>query len=120
MSLNGEKMGTKIKQTENEVKAAIKKYLEVNGYTVYRINNAGMNVAQKGEKPRFAFHGTPGFPDLVAIKSGFKIIFIETKATGKKPTDEQINFLNIIPSTNNIGIWADSLEMFEKKLKDLF
>lgn len=107
-----------IKQTENEVKAAIKKYLEVNGYTVYRINNAGMNVSQKGEKPRFAFHGTPGFSDLVAFKPGCVVVFVETKATGKKPSNTQCEFLSLASTCNAIAIWADSLDMFIKKHRE--
>ena len=105
-----------IKQSENEVKASIKKYLEAHGYTVYRINNAGMNVAQKGDKPRFAFHGTPGFSDMVAFKAGSRVVFVETKATGKKPSDAQCNFLNLASTCDVLAIWADSLDMFSKKL----
>ena len=105
-----------IKQTENEVKAAIKKYLEAHGYKVYRINNAGMNVAQKGERPRFAFHGTPGFSDMVAFKAGCLVVFVEIKATGKKPSEAQNSFLNLASTCNSIAVWADSLDMFVDKL----
>lgn len=106
-----------IKQTENEVKAAIKKYLEVQGYTVYRINNAGMNVAHKGEAPRYAFHGTSGFADMVALKAGRFVLFVETKATGKKPSASQDDFLNLASTCNAVAIWADSLDMFLEKVK---
>lgn len=104
-----------IKQTENEVKAAVKKYLEAHGYDVYRINNAGVNVSQEGDKPRFAFHGTPGFSDMVAFKAGSQVVFVETKATGKKPSDAQDKFLALASTCNAIAIWADSLDMFVKK-----
>ena len=61
----------KMKQTENEVKKAIKEYLEYNKYTVYRINNAGGYRGDDTQvKPRFSFAGTPGVADLYAVKKG--------------------------------------------------
>ena len=97
-----------IKQTENEVKSAVKKYLEVNGYTVYSINNAGMNVAKKGDRPLW-------FAGMVALKPGCRIVFVDTKSKVKKPTDDKDLFLNLVNHCNDIGIWADSLDMFVEK-----
>ena len=114
-------MKIKIKSTENEVKAAIKKYLEVHGYTVYRINNGGVAIGGRsgkaGDKARFVFHGTKGFPDLVAIKTGCSVIYVETKATGKIPSHEQSSFLAVaLTCPGAIALWADSLDMFIGKL----
>ena len=116
-------MKIKIKSTENEVKAAIKKYLEVCGYTMYRINNGGVAIGGRsgkaGDKARFVFHGTKGFPDLVAIKPQHNVIFVETKATGKIPSHEQTDFLAVaLTCPGVIALWADSLDMFMVKLNE--
>ena len=105
-------MKIKIKSTENEVKAAIKKYLEVHGYTVYRMNNSGVAIdgrsGKAGDKAR-----------LVAIKPSCSVILVETKATGKIPSHEQTNFLAVaLTCPGVIALWADSFDMFERKLKD--
>lgn len=84
---------------------------------MYRINNAGTAIKEKGGNIRYAFHGTKGFADLVALKEGFKIFYIETKATGKKPTKEQLAFLAKTNKCHAIGIWADSLDEFLLKIE---
>jgi|SRR3990167_177046 len=107
----------KMKQTENEVKKAIKEYLEYNKYTVYRINNAGGYRGDDTQgKPRFSFAGTPGVADLYAVKKGDYPLWIEAKATGKTPSNYQLTFgVCVNASFGTFWIWADSLEMFVPK-----
>lgn len=104
------------KQTENEVKAAIVKYLELKGYIVYRINNGGI-ARKRGNKTFYTFHGRKGFADLVAFNNQrFPfIVFVETKATGAKPTAEQLSFLDMANSCKSCAIWADTYDMFLRK-----
>lgn len=106
----------KVKQTENEVKKAIKQYLELKGYKVYRINNGGVYRGKnKDGENRFSFAGDSGVPDLYAIKNGDYPIWIEVKATGKKPSVSQCKFEeNVNKTFGTIWIWADSLDMFIK------
>lgn len=106
-----------MKQSENEVKAAIMKYLEASGYSVYRINNGAVAIGGRsgkaGDKVRYAFHGRKGFPDIVALKKGRYVVFVEVKATGKKPSAEQAAFLTLAESCpNTIAIWADNFNKF--------
>lgn len=104
----------KIKQSENTVKKAIKDYLEFNGWTVYRINNAGIfrGYNKAGEK-RFSFDGDSGVLDLYCVKSGCDDIWIECKATGKKPSEAQKNFMRLVNSTPyGLAFWCDSFDMF--------
>ncbi len=107
----------KIKSSENDVKKAIREYLELMGYEVYRMNNGGgFRGFTKEGKQRFSFAGTPGVADLYAVKKGDYPLWIETKATGKKPTDDQYKFgLNINLSFGTFWIYADSLDMFINK-----
>lgn len=110
----------KIKQTENQVKKAIKEYLEWQGWTVYRINNAGQfrGFNKQGDK-RFSFAGDAGVPDLYALKKGESPLWVETKATGKKPTEGQIGFIKLVNSTpNGRAFWTDSFDMFLELFSD--
>ena len=103
-----------IKQTENEVKKAIKQYLELKGYVVDRINNGGIYRGKnKDGNSRFSFAGSAGVADLYATKDDDCPIWIEVKATGKKPTVSQLAFGERINKTlGTFWIWADSLDMF--------
>ena len=100
----------KTKQTENEVKKAVTTFLSFNGYEIIRINNVGIwNETKKCH----IFHGTPGVADLYAVKPGDYPLWIETKATGKKPTDDQNEFGSKVNKTfGTFWIWCDSLDMF--------
>lgn len=109
----------KIKQSENDVKKAIKEYLELNGYEVYRMNNGGgFRGFNKAGKERFSFAGTPGVADLYAVRKGDYPLWIETKATGKKPSEDQIKFGEVINNSfGTLWMWADSLDMFIGRFK---
>lgn len=111
----------KIRQSENDVKKAIKEYLELNGYEVYRINNGGgFRGFNKDGKQRFSFAGTPGVADLYASKRGANPLWIETKKTGGLPTEDQYKFgKNVNASLGTFWIWADSLEMFMELFNDI-
>lgn len=106
----------KIKQSENDVKKAIKEYLELNGYEVYRINNGGgFRGVNKDGNERFSFAGTPGVADLYAVKEGDYPLWIETKATGKKPSESQVKFGEVInKSFGTYWICVDSFDAFIK------
>lgn len=99
--------------TESTVQKQLKEYLEIMRYTVYRINNTG--IFNK-EKNAYIFHGTAGVPDLIALKKGHKMLFIECKGTGKKPTEEQTEFIDLVNSSTGVmAICVDSLEKIKKE-----
>ena len=94
----------KIKQSENEVEKVIKNYLEVCGWKVRRINNAG----------------DPGVSDLHCTKAGMDQMWIECKATSKKPSEDQEIFMRDVNSTpSGIAFWADSFNMFFQRYNGL-
>ncbi|OHC01811.1 MAG: hypothetical protein A2Z57_06410 [Planctomycetes bacterium RIFCSPHIGHO2_12_39_6] len=109
------------KQTENEIKKATREYLELNGYEVYRINNGGgFRGFNKDGGKRFSFNGTPGVADLYAVKKGECPLWIETKKTGGKPTDDQYKFgVNINLSVGSLWFWSDSFDMFLRIFNDI-
>lgn len=108
-----------VKQSENTVKTAIRQYLELHGYKVYRINNGGVfRGKNKDGGTRFSFAGDKGVADLYAIKDGDYPIWIEVKATGKKSSASQKEFADRVNKTfGTYWIEADSLDVFIKTMK---
>lgn len=103
----------KIKQSENDVKKAIRDYLELNGWTVFRINNAGTKRKDKKGREFYTFNGTPGVLDMYCLKTGEYPMWIETKATGKIPSGDQMDFIRLVNSASyGRAFWADSFGMF--------
>lgn len=111
----------KIIQSENEVKKAVKEYLEFEGWTVFRINNAGQYRGKnKDGKDRYSFAGDAGVFDLYCIKPREYDMWIETKATGKKPSKEQIRFMRLVNSVSRrFAFWCDSFDMFLPLYNDI-
>src|SRR3990167_3662812 len=98
------KVMPKIKQSENIVKKAIREYLEYNGYTAHRINNGAV---WNEKKQCWIFHGTPGVADDYYTKPGCCSLWVEGKATGKKPTEAQNVFgKRVNESLGTFWIWA--------------
>ncbi|MCR4293656.1 MAG: VRR-NUC domain-containing protein [Candidatus Kuenenia sp.] len=103
----------KIRQSENQVKQAIKEYLEFDGYEVYRINNGGTKRKDKNGKEFYTFAGTPGVFDLYCVRPRHSDMWIESKATGKKPSEDQIKFMKLVNSVpGRYAFWCDSFDMF--------
>lgn len=109
-----------IKSTENEVKKAIKDYLEFEGYEVHRINNAGTKRKDKNNREFYTFAGTPGVLDLYCVKPGHRDMWVETKATGKKPSKDQMEFMKFVNSVpDRVAFWCDSFDMFLSLYNDI-
>ena len=105
----------KVIQSENEVKKAIREYLEYNGYVAHRINNGAV---WNEKRQCYVFHGTPGVADDYYTKDDKSDLWVEGKATGKKPSEAQYKFgERVNRSRDSIWIWADSLDMFIEKCK---
>src|SRR3990167_8630937 len=104
-----------LKQSENEVKKAITEYLEWQGWTVYPIGNkGGFRGYNKDGKIRFSFAGKKGVADLYAVKRYYRPLWVEVKATGKKPSKAQWDFIWRVNSAyGGWWVWADSLDSFK-------
>ena len=96
---------------ENEVEAVIVKYLRNRGWIVDRNYSQGA----------FNRNGTPltigrrGMCDWRATrnrKDPVHYLEVEVKATGKKPSKEQREYIALRTHQGVLATWADSLEMF--------
>jgi Holliday junction resolvase len=76
--------------TEHDLQNLIRLKLTELGYTVFRANVGKVKLADG----RWFDTGLPqGFSDLFAVKNGH-IYFIEVKVKPKKPSAEQLNFID--------------------------
>lgn len=101
---------------EKDIQAGIIDYLHLQGFYVLRTNSGAVPVEYKG-KSRL-FRGTPaGTPDIICCcpKDG-KLIGIEVKAPGKRPTELQRQTLQAIKRAGGIGIYVTSLDELIKDL----
>lgn len=111
--MNSPKIKQKAKdESENEVKRKVAEYLIKAGYTLYRINNAPVAFKR--------FHGKKGVSDTIAFKPGEYALAIEGKSTGKKPSNEQMDFLELVNASKGIvGFHYDSLDRFLQLYSDI-
>src|SRR6185436_1001711 len=85
-----------LKVTEHEIQNQIIEYLKIKKWFVYRINSGMLPMFGAGGKQRMIKLGEAGMPDLilfdrVSINDNYvdgivKLIFIEVKVPGNKPT----------------------------------
>ncbi len=93
---------------EKEIQKAIVDFLTISGVWVWRANRGAMVGEYKGKK-RFVRFGVTGMSDLMGIFEG-RLLAIEVKRPGKKPTDDQQGFLDRVNSEGGIGFCATSLD----------
>lgn len=56
----------------------------------------------------------PGASDLIGIGPGGRFFALEVKAPGKKPTGDQIRFMELVKKFGGYSGWCDSVESAER------
>ena len=97
---------------ENEIKRSIIDYLTISGVMVWRQNTAAFAIpATETTKRRFLKFGVPGMSDIIGIlPPEGRLLAIEVKGPGKKPTMSQDAFLEQVRQLGGVAFWADSLD----------
>lgn len=90
-----EDVSTMLKVKESDIRKLIRDYLHLKGYFCY-YNLQGLGCF-------------PGLPDLVAVKNG-KVIHIEVKKPGCKPSEKQVEFQRRLEAHGGIYIVATGIE----------
>ena len=81
--------------------------------------NTGAVAMPGASRSRFIRFGVPGAADITGVhKPTGRRIEIEVKAPGKKPTEDQAEFLERMLEHGAIAFYADSLEMLIEKFAD--
>ena len=93
---------------ESRLKAQVELFLSEKGYIPLRLN-VGLFYTKNGYPIRT---GLPkGCSDIVAIQSGTgRAVFIETKVHPRKPTAEQLNFIEVMRKQGAIAGVVYSIE----------
>ena len=104
-----------MKLLEKDVQRQILDYCKVMRIFVQRRNVAGVQRLNGG---KYVQLGKRGMSDLWGIVRGVHFE-CEVKRPGKKPTPEQIEWLNDCAAAGARAFWADSLEQFIEGLKGL-
>lgn len=57
-----------------------------------------------------------GVSDILGVLPGGRILAIELKSRGKKPSQEQLDFIDNVNANGGKAFWADSLEKVKNEL----
>ena len=97
---------------ERDIQRAIKDWLTVQGYKVYRINNGAVfNPKRKC----YVFHGTPGVPDLWVVGHGIAA-WVEVKSDKGRQSPDQKAFQDSLVGTRVSYILARSIDDVQREL----
>jgi len=102
-------------KTEANIQKEIMLALSQAGCTIFR-NNTG--AYRDGD--RFIRYGVggKGGSDLLGISYSGKFLAVEVKTAKGKPTNDQLNFINVVKSKNGIAFIARSAEEALKLLNE--
>ncbi|MDR2193849.1 MAG: hypothetical protein LBP19_05200 [Treponema sp.] len=111
---------TQATESEADVTAQCVQFARVNNIYLRRQNTG---AARAGN--RFVSFGEPGQCDytgiVTATRNGVKTpgihLEVEFKATGRKPSERQRAYIELVRSKGGIAFYADSLELFIQCLK---
>jgi len=100
--------------TEKITQKSILEYIKSRGGVAVKINNGGIR------KPdgKFIPPRQKGVSDILACYKG-KFIAIEVKDIGKKPSDNQVAFLDQVINAEGLAICADNLAVVEDLLNEI-
>ena len=103
--------------SESEIQKAILAYL----LSHPRVMDAWRNNTGAVKRPgRYIRFSRPGISDILGyFDKGGKIIAIEVKAPGKKPTQAQIAFVDMVDAAGGLGMFAESVQEVEDAMKRL-
>lgn len=80
-------------------------FFEANGAIVVKINNVGIRKPDGSMIPP----RQKGISDLIVCYKG-RFVAIEVKSEGRKPTDNQLVFINNVKAAGGWAMWTDNIE----------
>lgn len=108
------------RQTENEVEDAVVTWLRIEGWIVRR-QHVGTFYTKDGRAVAMGDRGECDWRAMRKLLPGtVEYLEFEAKAAGKKPRDEQAEYMAKRRRQGITCIWADSLDMFLAKYREVF
>jgi hypothetical protein len=102
----------KLKVSEKDIQKSILEWLQLKKYFCWRNNTGGF----KNSKGHFYRFGSVGSGDILGLTRSGQFFSIEVKAPGKKPTDQQAQFIEEVKRNGGISFVAHSLEDVELRM----
>jgi hypothetical protein len=97
-----------MRTTEAAVLAACLEYLtDVAGVLAWRSNNAG--IYDPGRRCFRSFRGLKGVSDILGVLPDGRLLAVECKRPGERPTAEQQAFLDAVNARGGVGLWVCSV-----------
>lgn len=90
---------------EAGIQRAILDYLEIRQYFCWR-NNTGAAVSSYNGKSRFFRYGLIGSGDILGLTKAGRFFSVEVKAPGKKPSENQENFIAKVNASGGLAFVA--------------
>lgn len=104
------------KMKESEIQTDIMKLLLTHPKVAWAyVTSAGMVKGIGGGRPFRV--GFVGLADILGQMNDGRLLAIEVKRPGKKPTEEQVEFLDAVSDANGVAGWVDSIEGAVELLK---
>lgn len=98
---------------EQSLLNAIIHYLSLHGFKVWRQNQGGVKTEYKGKPRFFRFSYCKGISDIIGVSPSGKFTAIEVKRPGKKPTDDQAEFIEDVQRLGGHACVAYGIEDVE-------
>jgi hypothetical protein len=94
-------------------------YLKVRGIFAWRANSGGTMMGEGARKRFVRFNGAPGCSDVVGVLPGGRVLALEVKRPGGRPTGKQQLFLDTVRRLGGLALCVHSLEELVEDLERL-
>ncbi len=94
---------------ENAVTRDVVEYLRLRGAWVQRVQSGRRGSTHYAEK---------GTPDWLGAWVDGRMLGVEIKRPGEKPSDVQLAVINRLRAMGAVAFWCDSVEMCARELED--
>lgn len=103
---------------ESQIQKTIMDYLRLNGCLVFKHRNVGIYKKSTGSYIPLSF-GEKGISDIIGLTPNGRFLAIEVKMPKKKPSNEQLEFIDKVNEKGGLAFWTDSLDNVIEKLSTL-
>lgn len=96
---------------ESDILTACMEFLKLSGIFAFRVNCGAIASEHKGKRRFLRFTGINGVSDILGVlpESG-RMLAVETKRPGRKPTPEQAAFLDAVNRSGGLAFVAHSVD----------
>jgi hypothetical protein len=105
---------------ESEILRQVLDYLALRQIPAWRSNSGGMTIDTGLTRRHVRFNGAPGCSDVLGLlpPSG-RLLAVECKRPGKKPTAAQQRFLDMVTANGGLALVISDVRSLDAALKGL-